>query len=63
MSDITDDELLYLELLMTDRPPETPEEIDAVLRAEGLDPEEVGRKYAEVMAKAIEDAKRMRGDE
>lgn len=41
--------------------PETPEEIDAELRAAGYNPDEVGQKIAKAAKEALEEAERNRG--
>lgn len=50
----TDEELLAAIILLLDgHPPETPEEIDAYLRAEGYDPDEVAARGKAIAEKAI----------
>jgi hypothetical protein len=61
MDNITNDEMLYLELLIAGRPPETLEEIDAVLRVEGYDPEKVAEKAHQLVRGAIGVAKKRAG--
>lgn len=56
----SDDEAINLELLLTDRQPETPEEVDAVLRVAGFDPDEVARKFERIAQCALREVESTR---
>lgn len=55
MKRLTDEELVQalVELFDDIPPPETPEEVDAILREEGYDPDEIAAYFRNVADKAL----------
>lgn len=56
----TEDDAIYLDLLIGNRAPSTPEEVDAVLRSEGFDPDQVAKETEAVVFRALREASLLR---